>query len=156
VRGTIVWILAAVAVLGAGLVPVPQASARAGGFVLGRLSFNHGGVHRFGGTPFVGIRPGPSIALSGGLIVATAGLEPMRHHRRFFGLGLPIAGIGVTYGPYDGPFVDIGAMARPSGTAPVTQDGDRGLAGGCRTETRLIPSEAGGEQPITITWCRKG
>jgi hypothetical protein len=75
----------------------------------------------------------------------------VRRHRHFFGLGLPIAGIGVTYGPYDGPLVDIAAIARPSDTVPVTQDGNRGLAGGCRSETRLIPSEAGGEQPITIT-----
>ena len=52
---------------------------------------------------------------------------------------------------------DVGAVIRPSGIVPVVQDGDRGLAGGaaCRSETRLVPTEAGGQQSITITWCRK-
>jgi hypothetical protein len=27
--------------------------------------------------------------------------------------------------------------------------------GDCRSETRTVPSEAGGERPIEITWCRK-
>jgi hypothetical protein len=134
-----------------------QASARAGGFMAGHATFNHLGFSRFVGQPLV--RPGqvPPVVVSGvsAAINHTFGFEPVRPHRRFFGFSFPLTGIGVSYGPYDGPLVDVGAP-RPAGTAPVAQDGDRSPAGGCRTETRLVPSEAGGEQPITITWCRKG
>lgn len=141
------------------LAPLP-ASARAGGFA-GHAAFVHGDFRHFVGQPLV--RPGqvpPVVASSAPVLVnRTFGFEPRRQHRRFFGFGFPLAGIGVSYGtyPYEAPLVDVGAVARPWGPAPVAQDGDRSLAGGeCRTETRLVPSEAGGERPITITWCHKG
>jgi hypothetical protein len=138
-----------------------QASARAGGFAAGHAAFVHGDFRHFVGQPLV--RPGqapPVVVSSAPVLVNRAfGFESLRHHRRFFGFGFPVGGIGVSYGPYpyEVPIVDVGAIARPSGTAPVAQDGDRSRPGdGCRSETRLVPSEAGGEQPITITWCRKG
>ena len=135
-----------------------QAWARAGGFMAGHAALVHGDFRHFVGQPLV--RPGqaPPVVVSSApvLVNRTFGFEPLRHHRRFFGFGFPLGGIGVSYDPYEAPVADVGAIARPSGAATVAQDGDRSLAGGCRSETRLVPSEAGGERPITITWCRKG
>lgn len=144
----------------------PQASARAGGFVAGRADFNLGGlgrggfrigdVHRLGGQPLV--RPGQLPPPIGGaaVIQPASGLAPLRHHRRFFGQGLPVTGIGVWSGPFYQPIVDGGTIDRAIGAGaaddrpPVRGDGV------CRSETRIVPSENGGERSIRMTWCRRG
>jgi len=149
-----------VAFLGAGLMPGPlQATARAGGFVAGPATFNRGDFHRFVGQPLV--RPGqmPPVVVSGAPAVnRTFGVEPARFHHRVFGLGFPVAGVGLSYGPFD----DVGAISRPSGPRAADDgypDGSDRISanrGGCRSETRMVSSEDGGERPVKITWCRKG
>ena len=152
-----------VAALGADPLIAPlQASARAGGFAAGHATINHGDFRRFGGQPLV--RPGQmppvvvSVAPAG--INRTSALDPVRRHRRVFGFGLPVAGVGVSFGPFDQPIADVGAIDRvpglraaDDGTADAWTSANRG---GCRSETRIVASEAGGERPIRITWCRKG
>jgi hypothetical protein len=144
--------IGAVLTLGA-MVAGPQASARAGGFVAGRPAFNHRDFPRFVGQPLV--RPGqpPPVVVSSAPadVNRTFAFEPVRHHRRFFGHGLPLAGIGIAYGPFGAPIADFGTLARPQDTSQAAEG-----ASVCRSETRLVPSEAGGERPITITWCHKG
>jgi hypothetical protein len=44
-------------------------------------------------------------------------------------------------------------LVRPGQSPPVVESGERG---DCRSEPRIVPSEAGGERQIRITWCRKG
>jgi hypothetical protein len=160
-------VVLAVAFLGAGPVPAPlQATARAGGIVAGHAAFNHGDFRGFVGQPLV--RPGqmPSVVvnvspaatnrMSGNRI---SGFAPARLHRRIFGIGLPVVGVGVSYGPFDDPIADGGAIHRPRAvddSASLPEGGDRILRGDCRSETRMVSSEAGGERPIRITWCRKG
>jgi hypothetical protein len=177
VRGMVIRTLAAAAiavvmvavlmgaVLSAGPVLAPQqASARAGGFAAGQATFNHGDFHRFGGQPFVRFGQVPRLIVRGSPagIDRSSGLEPVRHHRRVFGFGLPVTGIGVSFGPFDEPPADLGAIDRPPGLGAADdsppEGGDRILVGrgGCRSETRIVASEDGGERPIRITWCRKG
>jgi hypothetical protein len=156
-----------VAVLSAGAMLVPlEASARAGGFAAGHAIFNHGEFRRFGGPLFIWSGPLPPAAVSGGPVahVRASRLEPARHHRRVFGVGLPLSGIGGFYGPLGDPIANVGAIDRPAGaraaddTSPVPEGVDRiGVnRDGCRSQTRIVPSEAGGERPIRITWCRGG
>jgi hypothetical protein len=156
--GTVALLM--VGFLGAGLVLAPQGSARAGGMMVGRATFSHGGFLRSGG-PLV--RPGqqvPPVVMSGSPAVVNPvfGVERERHHRRFFGFGFPVAGVGFSYGPFDEPFPYFGAIARPQVLPLIQEDNDRILVNhsDCRSETRLVASEEGGERPIKITWCQKG
>jgi hypothetical protein len=158
-------VVLAVAFLGA--VPVPlQATARAGGIVAGQAAFNHCDFRGFVGQSLV--RPGqmPPAVVSGAPAAVNrisgnrfSGFAPARLHRRIFGFGIPVVGVGVSYGPFDDPIADVGAIHRPRAvddSASFPEGGDRILRGGCRSETRMVSSEAGGERPIRITWCRKG
>ena len=127
----------------------------------GHADFNHGGFHRFSGQPLV--RPGqaPPIVVRGGPAATNRrfGFESAREHRRFFGFGFPVVGVGPAFGPFEAPIADVGAVA-PGPVLRAAEPGSRepiSVAGGdCRSETRTVPSEAGGERPIKITWCRKG
>ena len=130
----------------------------------GHADFNHGGFHRFSGQPLV--RPGqaPPIVVRGGPAATNRrfGFEPAGYHRRFFGFGLPGAGIGVSFDPFDGPITDLRAADRPAGLRaaddglPEGTDRVSSDRSGCRSETRMVASEDGGERSIRITWCRKG
>jgi hypothetical protein len=155
-----------VGILGAGLVLAPQASARTGGLMAGHATFGRGDFFRLGGQPLV--RPGqvPPVIVSGSnpaFVNPKFGVERERHHRGFFGFGLPVAGFALSYGPYgpygpyDQPIADAGVIARPLAVTPIPEGGDRidrGNHGDCRSETRVVASEDGGERPIKITWCR--
>jgi hypothetical protein len=156
-----------IACLGAGPVPAPlQATARAGGVVAGHAAFNHGDFRGFGGQPLV--RPGqmPPVVVSGGPagINRPFGFEPARFHRRHFGFGLPVVGIGPSFLQFDEPIAYVGAIARSpalhaADDASLVPEGGERISvnrGGCRLETRIVASEAGGERPIRITWCHKG
>ena len=149
-----------VAFLGAGLMLGPlQEMARAGDVVAGQATFNRGDFHGFVGQPLV--RPGqmpPAVVSIPAIVHRPFGTEPARLRHRIFGLGLPAAGVGLSYGPFD----DVGAINPPAGAGAADDGypdgGDRISAnrGGCRSETRMVSSEDGGERPIKITWCRKG
>jgi hypothetical protein len=141
--------IGAVLTLGA-MVAAPQASARAGSLVAGHPAFNHRDFPRFLAQPLV--RPGqPLPVVVSSAANRTLDFEAVHHHRRFFGHGLPLAGIGVAYGPFDAPIADVGTIARPPEASQAAEVGSV-----CRSETRVVASEAGGERAITITWCRKG
>jgi hypothetical protein len=148
--GVVAVPLVAVLVAGVTLTP-PQASARAGGFAVGHASFNHGDFRGFGGQPLVrpGQMPPVVVSVAPARINRIPALDAVRHHR-VFGFGLPVAGVGVSFGPFDQPIAEVGIHAADAG-AP-----DGWTSGGCRSETRIVASEAGGERPIRITWCRKG
>jgi hypothetical protein len=154
-----------VGVLGAGLVLVPlQTSARAGGLMAGHATFGRGDVLRFGGQPLV--RPGqvPPVVVTGGPATVNRisnrmfGVERERHLRRFFGFGFPVAGAALWYGPYDQPIPYVGVIARSPALPPIPETGDRISVNhdDCRSETRIVASEDGGERPIKITRCRGG
>jgi hypothetical protein len=139
--GTVVAVLA-VAILAAGLVLAPlQSPVRAGGLPL--------------------VRPGqmpPVVASVGPASVSPFVFRPARFHRRFF--SLPLAGVGPGFGPFDESITYVGTIPRPV-VVHAPDDGSLNPEnsvnrGGCRSVTRIVPSEAGGEHPIKITWCRKG
>jgi hypothetical protein len=116
---------------------------------------------RAGGLPLV--RPGqmPPVVASGGPTgVSPFVFRPARFHRRFFDVGLPLAGVGPGFVPFDESITYVGTIPRPV-VVHAPDDGSLNPEnlvnrGGCRSETRMVPSEAGGEHPIKITWCRKG
>jgi hypothetical protein len=150
--------LLGMAFVGTGLVPQP---AWAAGLMAGPTTFG-GGFHGFAGLPLV--RPGqaPPVGSGGPVPVVVDrrfGFAPAHAHRRFFGFGLPVVGVGPVVGPFDAPIADAGVVAPgqvwrapdPGNGAPISANG-----GDCRSETRMVSSEAGGERPIRITWCRKG
>jgi hypothetical protein len=140
------------------LMPVP---AQAGALMAGHATFNGGNFHGLAGQPLV--RPGqaPPVIVSRGPAPVNRrfGFAPAREHRRFFGFGLSVVGVGPAFWPFYGPIADVGAIA-PRLVLPAAEPGggDRILVNGgdCRSETRMVPSEDGGERPIKITWCRKG
>ncbi|HEY6257165.1 MAG TPA: hypothetical protein VIY51_15380 [Xanthobacteraceae bacterium] len=136
--------LAGVALAVAAMLVPFAASARMNGFVAGGQAL---------------VRPGqaPPVPVSAGLATANhlSGWERLRHHRRVFGFGLPVAGIGAYYGPIVEPQFDAGFVARPV-PAPAAGDRVSGDHGGCRTETRTVPSEAGGTRTVRITLCWQG
>jgi hypothetical protein len=145
------------AFVGMDLMPVP---ARAAGLMAGPTTFS-GGFHGVSGRALV--RPGqaPPVVVSRGLFAAHRrfGFEPAHEHRRFFGFGFPVVGDWPALGPFDAPIGDAGAVAPgPVWRAVEPASGDHIPVNGgdCRSETRTVPSEAGGERPIRITWCRKG
>ena len=88
--------------------------------------------------------------------------HPHRHHRHFFGLGLPVTWSGSTlfYGNYYDPSDVVGALPvppdadPPSTLAPAPMPGfvtnDRG---GCRSEDVTVAAASGGERTITVTRC---
>jgi hypothetical protein len=151
-----------VGILGAGLVLALQASARAGGLMAGHATFGRGDFSRLSGQPLV--RPGqvPPVIVSGSsqaFVNPVFRLERERHHRGFFGFGLPVAGFASSYGPYDQPIANVGVMVRPLAVTPLPEGGDRidrGNHDDCRTETRMVASEDGGERAIKITRCQQG
>jgi hypothetical protein len=143
-------VLLGVVFFGAGLMP---ASARAGGLAGGGVA----------GQSLV--RPGqmpPVVVTHVPAPVRRFGFEPAREHRRFFGFGLPFGGPALV--PFYGPIADVGPIAQPQVLSPLVlpvagpEGSDRSPANGpdCRSETRMVSSEAGGERPIKITRCRGG
>jgi len=140
-------VLLGVVFFGTGLMP---ASVRAGGLA--------GVVRGVVGQPLV--RPGqmPPVVVSPAPAPVNRrfGFEPAREHRRFFGFRPPVVGAGPAF---YGPIADVGPIAPPL-VLPVAgpAGGDRGSVNGadCRSETRMVASEAGGERPIKITRCRGG
>jgi len=118
-----------VAFLGAGLMLGPlQEMARAGDVVAGQATFNRGDFHGFVGQPLV--RPGqmpPAVVSIPAIVHRPFGTEPARLRHRIFGLGLPAAGVGLSYGPFD----DVGAINPPAG-AGAADDGYRMAAIGSR------------------------
>jgi hypothetical protein len=143
--------LLGLAFLGAGLMPGP---AQAAGLMAGPTTFS-GGLHGIAGSALV--RPGqaPPVIVSRGtvsvLVHRRFGFEPVHEHRRFFGFGFPV------FGSFEAPIADVEAVApgpvlravEPGSREPISVNG-----GDCRSETRTVPSEAGGERTIKITWCR--
>lgn len=134
---------------------VLSAIAMVAPFAACAASVNYRGLGQLGG-PLV--RPGqtsPVVVNAAPPRNHVTGWERLRHHRRVFGFALPVTGIG----PYDlaptaAPEFDPGITG--SVVVPPTRDRISVDRGGCRTETRTVPSEAGGTRRITITSCRQG
>lgn len=143
-RGMIERTIAVALVLGASTILVP--------FAVLAANLNYGGLGslaRPGQVPPAVVNPAPPPRNH------LAGWEPLRHHRRVFGFALPLTGIGPYYiAPPAAPEFDPGITG--SVVVPSTRDRISVDRGSCRTETRTVPSEAGGMRNITITSCRQG
>jgi hypothetical protein len=171
--------LALVLSLGGIFAPV-EASARSGGFGAGRSIGM--GFHRAAVRPFVHVRHAPRPAVlpfaharhAPRLAVTRPIARPiavharavrfahMRHHRRVFGAGLPLAGIGVIYGtsypdddvaPYQQPLYADPTDDAAASQAAVPAGGDPVAPRTCRSQTQTVPSGRGGETQVTITRC---
>jgi hypothetical protein len=148
------------AALGVGSMLLPDAAfARGGGFGGGRAIGFHGGFHPFLARPFVPFRPVvfPRIAPR----IHVARLTPFRHPHRFFGPGLPAAGVGVSYGWGWGgygygnqiQYVPVNEPAQSTSPDVATPGGNQVSRVVCNSETIKVPAEGGGERAITVTRC---
>ena len=144
------------------LAPV-EASARSGGSTIGRGLALRGAVPRPALQPSVHIGRGPALVTSGAAVpnIHPAHVAPVQRFRRVFGARLPRNGIGVTYGSIYDPGGVIGPVGQyaPVQTVadmPPLREGDGAVVIGrrCSSQTVVVPSEAGGERPITVTRCR--
>jgi hypothetical protein len=85
----------------------------------------------------------------------------VRRFHRVFGARLPRDGIGVYYGSIYNPDDFIGVVGQYphvqaiANTPPLREDDGAVVIGRrCSSQTVVVPAEAGGEQPITVTRCR--
>ena len=153
-----------------------EASARGGGFAAGRAVVGAAGLRPAAAQRLVGARPFPKVPGHGGAAIRNdrrlLALDHAHFHR-FFGGGLPAAGVGVYYG-YGG-YDYTGGYAYPAGygdevgargavtdqggyfpalvsVVPVEQSAsrDRGV---CRSQAQVVASESGGQRTVTITRC---
>jgi hypothetical protein len=161
--------LCAVCCIGSVLAPL-EASARGGGPSIGRGLVLRGAVLRPAlrpsfhiGRPSFHIGRGPALVTRGAVVpnIQPAYVAPVQRSRRVFGARLPRHGIGITYGSiYDaGDVIGVAGQLPPVQTVadlPPLREGDRVAAIGrrCSSQTVVVPSEAGGERPITVTSCR--
>jgi hypothetical protein len=88
-------------------------------------------------------------------------VAPVLRFRRVFGARLPRDGIGVSYGSVYGPggFIEATGQYAPAQTIADTpslreDDGVAAIGRRCSSQTVVVPAEAGGERPITVTRCR--
>ena len=155
-----IFAAALAAVLGIGVMLAPvEARARGGGFMAGGVSFGHAAFHPFVSRSFVQPRPAP--VQDHGVRVGGNFGAPRFGSRRFFGRGLPADGIGIYYGDYDNEITDSIAYQQPvylpaGGNFVPGPQADYRIAverGICRSQTRTVPSEAGGQRRVTITSC---
>jgi hypothetical protein len=154
--------LCAVCCIGSVLAPL-EASARSGGPSIGRGLVLRGAVLRPALRPSFHFGRGPALVTRGAVVpnIQPAHVAPVQRSRRVFGARLPRHGIGVTYGSiYDaGDVIGVAWQVPPVQTVadmPPLREGDRVAAIGrrCSSQTVVVPSEAGGERPITVTSCR--
>jgi hypothetical protein len=159
---TSLFATAATAVVLAAAFGSTEASARVGGFApAGAHAGVAAGFHAFHGQPSVRVRPAPLINHGS---FARFGVGPRFGFHRFVGNGFPLAGGGVYYGGYDysggyEPPPDAAIYQQPiyvpedvTGTVP---SGNPSVVshGTCRSDTHVVPSEAGGERKVTVTRC---
>jgi hypothetical protein len=142
---------------------VGEASARPGGLAIGRGLLFRGAVPRPAPQPSVHIGRAPALVTGGAAVpnFHPAQVAPVQRFRRVFGARLPRNGIGVYYGSIYGPSDVIGAAgqyAPVQAVADVPAPGEGASAAvigrRCSSQTIVVPSEAGGERPITVTGCR--
>jgi len=148
-------LVAGLAVLGVGLAVLPDAAfARTGGVAVGggRASF-HGGIHRAAPRPF--IRNMPNHFVRRAPFRHHAG-KHFHHHRRFD--DGPATGVVIEVPDQsDYPAFGVGPMADPSFTGSLLEQGagaDVASARSCKATTTMVPSESGGQVPVTVTRCR--
>ena len=136
------------------LAPV-EASARSGGLMVGRGPGFHGAVPRPALPPAVhsGQAPTPVTRSAAVPTIPPALGAPVRRFHRVFGPRLPPGGIGVSYGSIYNPDDFIGAGGQIADTPPQN-DGVVVVGRRCSSQTVVVPAEAGGERPITVTRCR--
>jgi hypothetical protein len=145
----------AVGCIAAVLGPV-EASARAGGLTVGRGVMVHGAVARPGLRRAVLIGRMPAVVPKRAVVpnFHVAHRTPVQRFRRVFGPRLPRNGIGVFYGSTFDPDYFTGAAGQYPAQVVVDSPSD-GIVPvrHCGSQTVVVPSEAGGERPITITRC---
>jgi hypothetical protein len=139
-----------------------EASARSGGLTIGRGVMVQGAVARPGLRPSVLIGRGPVIAAKRAVVpnIHLARRTPVQRFRRVFGARLPRKGIGVFFGStFDPSYFTGGAGQYPlaqtmADSTPLLGGDGIVLGRRCGSQTVFVPSEAGGERPITVTRCR--
>ena len=144
------------------LAPV-EASARSGGLAIGRGPVLRAAVPRPALQPSLHIGRAPALVTKSAALpnLRPARVAPVQRFRRVFGARLPRNGIGVSYGSiYDpGDFIGVAGPYPPVqmvANTPPLREGDGAVAGGrrCSSQTVVVPSETGGERPVTVTRCR--
>ena len=146
----------------AAVLPPVEASARSGGLTIGRGLMFRGAVLRPGLRPSVRIGRGPALVAKSAVVpnIQPAQVAPVRRFRRVFGARLPRNGIGVYYGSIYNPDDFIGAawqyppVQTVADMPPLLEGDDVVIGRRCGSQTVVVPSEAGGERPITVTRCR--
>jgi hypothetical protein len=146
----------------AAVLPPVEASARSGGLTTGSGLMFRGAIPRPGLRPAVRIGQGPALVAKGAVVSAVVAniqpvhVAPVRRFRRVFGARLPHNGIGVFYGSIYNPddFTGVPPVQTIADTPPLLAGDSIVMARRCGAQIVVVPSEAGGERPITITRCR--
>jgi hypothetical protein len=142
----------------AAALPPVAASARSGGLTVGPGLMFRGAVPRPGPRPAVLLGRGPALVPNRALLshIQPAHVQPVRRFRRVFGARLPHNGIGVYYGSIYGPgdFIGVPPVQTVADTAVLPEADGVVINRRCGSQTVIVPAEAGGERPITVTRCR--
>src|SRR5262245_49631155 len=136
-----------VAVVGVALVLAPDAtSARSGGFAGGR---------GFAAPRAIAAPPGFVLPKAGFVAPFRHPLAGFRHRRQFSSLATTVWSSGDAAVGYDQTPLVYPATDDPSLYGPPNQGRLVYVPPppGCRSESKIVPSEAGGERKITITRC---
>jgi hypothetical protein len=143
----------AICAVGLALAP-DDVSARSGGIAGRSLAL---GARHVGGLPLV--KPGQIPVIKPAVAGGFSGLRAVRRHHRFSRNGVPLLdGVG---GPYYEPYGYSGYTGIESPypqtitNARPVPPGDPVVVNGrvCFAQAYIVPSEAGGTRPVTVTRC---
>jgi hypothetical protein len=133
-----------------------EVSARPGGIAAGR-GVAIPALPRGGALPLV--RPGHGPVLNAAVVRGAGAFRraQLRRHHRFHHQRWPLPAVGGIYQPYLEPNDDVvlpPPAPTPAYARPLPPGDPVAIAGRiCFAQTYIVPSEAGGPRPLTITRC---
>jgi hypothetical protein len=146
------WTICFVAVA----LPPIEASARSSGLTTGRGPMVRAAVLRGGLRSSFLTRRGPALVAKNAVFrhVQSAHAVSVRRFHRVFGARFPRNGIGVYDGSISNPDDFLGTAPQTVSSTPVLpEDGEVLIGRRCGSQSVVVPSEAGGERRITVTYC---
>lgn len=136
--------------------PPVEASARSGGLTTGRGSMVRATVVQGGLRSSFLTRRGPALVAKNAVFryAQPAHAAPVQRFHRVFGARFPRNGIGVYDGSIYNPDDYVGTAPQTVSNAPeLPEDEDVLIGRRCGSQSVVVPSEAGGERRITVTYC---
>jgi hypothetical protein len=141
----------------AAVFPPTEGSARSGGLTIGRGPMFARPFVRPGPRTAVRVGRGPVLLAKGKVVHPPPSARPITAQRfhRVFDARLPRNGIGAYYGSLSNPgdFTGVPSVQTAAYT-PALLENEAVIGRRCGSQIVVVPSEAGGERPITIRRCR--